>query len=287
MGHASLSFRIGCLLTFQLFGAQAQEVPSAELKSDILEAFSQYIRATEARINKEISRPDAFLYIDGLSEPRRLEILGALKRAEIRMAELKGPDSSSRSVHVPHALIHHWIGAMFVPGASLRQALDLAQDYNHHQDVYKPEVVRSRLISRNGDDFKIYYRLRKKKLITVTLDTNHDVHYTLLDPKRCHSRSYSTRIVEVENADRPDEREKPVGHDSGFLWRLNSYWRFAERDGGVYVECESVSLTRDVPVSLAWLIKPFITGIPKESLEATLGSMRSGLLQRVSAAPAH
>ena len=95
----------------------------------------------------------------------------------------------------------------------------------------------------------------------------------------------ATRIAEVADADQPGEHEKPIGQDGGFLWRLNSYWRFEEKDNGVYVEVESISLTRDIPTGLGWLIKPFITGIPRESLLMTLGSMRTAAEARFHAAP--
>jgi hypothetical protein len=81
----------------------------------------------------------------------------------------------------------------------------------------------------------------------------------------------------VADAGTPNEREKPVGQDGGFLWRINSYWKFEEKDSGVYIECESISLTRDIPAGLGWLIKPFVTGIPKDSLLMTLGSTRAAL----------
>ena len=158
----------------------------------------------------------------------------------------------------------------------------MAQDYNHHQDIYKPEVVRSKLLSHSGNDFKIFYQIRKHKVITVTLDTEHDVRYFQMDAAHAYSRSTSTRIAEVENAGQANEREKVVGRDGGFLWRIDSWWRWEEKDGGIYVECESVSLTRDIPTGLGWLIRPFVTSIPKESLEDTLGSTRSGLLHVVT-----
>jgi hypothetical protein len=217
------------------------------------------------------------LYLDELPPPRRSEVLAALKRGEIFMERLQTLDASGQKMEAPEAIIHHWLGAVFVPGASLPQTMALVQDYNHHQDIYKPEVVGSRLIGHTGNDFQIYYRLRKKKVITVTLNTFHDVHYSPVDSTRCYSRSYSTKIAEVANADTPNEREKPVGQDGGFLWRINSYWKFEEKDGGVYVECESISLTRDIPTGLGWLITPFVTSIPKESLEMTMGSTRAAL----------
>ena len=109
------------------------------------------------------------------------------------------------------------------------------------------------------------------------------MRYFPLDATHCYSRSVATRIAEVVNPAQPDEHEKPVGHDGGFLWRLNSYWRFEEKDGGVYVEVESISLTRDIPMGLGWLIKPFVTSIPRESLQMTLGSTRSAAEARLDA----
>jgi len=259
------------------------EVLSVELRPPTVEAFERYVKATEVRIEKELSRSENFLYVDGLPEPRRAQVRAMLQRGEILMEPLKTRDASGREMKAPDALIHHWIGAVFIPGASLRQTLDLVQDYDRHQEIYKPEVIRSRLLQRNGNDFKVYYRWRKKKVITVTLNSDHDLHYFPVDATHCHSRSYSTRIAEVADADKPSEHEKPVGNDGGFLWRIDSYWRFVERDGGVYVECESISLTRDIPALLKWLIGPFVTGIPRESLQMTMGSTRSALLARIAA----
>ena len=269
-------------LALSVLAGQEPQVLSAELKPATSEAFERYARATEARIDREISRPDFILYTEGLPAPRRDLVRAQLQRGEVFMDRLHIRDGSGKEMKAPDALIHHWIGAAFIPCVTLQQTLELVQDYNRHQDIYKPEVVRSKLVSRNGPDFKIFYRLRKKKVITVTLNTDHDVHYTLLSAQRATSRSYTTRIQEVADADTPREKEKPLGNDGGFLWRLYSYWRFEEKDGGVYIECESISLTRDIPFVVSWIVKPFVTDIPKESLQATMGSTRRGLLANVS-----
>jgi hypothetical protein len=268
---------LAILLALQLPSAQTGGVTNVGLKPETVQAFDRYVQLTEARIKSEVSQTEKFLYVDGLAEPRRSQVLAALKRGEIFMERLQTLGPAGQKIEAPNAIIHHWLGAVFIPGANLRETLTLMQDYNRHQDIYRPEVVRSRLLSRQGNDFKIYYRLRKKKVITITLNTNHEVHYFPVDSRRWYSRSYSTRIAEVANADTPNEREKPIGHDGGFLWRINSYWKFEEKDGGVYIECESVSLTRDIPTGLGWLIKPFVTSIPKESLEMTMGSTRAAL----------
>jgi hypothetical protein len=269
------------LLLTAFLGAPAPDIINVELKPATLEAFTRYIAATEAHIHRELEHPGGFLYIDTLASERRAEVFDELKRGEVFIDRLETRDAAGHEIEVPDGMIHYWIGDVFIPGASMRQVLEFVQGYNHHQDYY-PEIVRSRLLSRDDDDFKIFYRVRKHKVITVMLDTEHDVRYTRLDDAHWSSRSVSTRIAEVADAEKPGEHEKPVGHDGGFLWRINSYWRFVERDGGVYIECESVSLTRDIPTGLGWLIGPFVTSIPKESLESTLATTRSAVLKRVA-----
>jgi hypothetical protein len=259
-------------------------VVNVQLMPQTVEAYERYVRATEARINKERARPETFLYIDTLPDPKREEVQAALKGGDFFIEQLNTLDPSGKEIDVPGGIIHHWVGDVFVRGLSARQVLDFVQDYDHHQNVY-PEVARSRLVSRNGNDFKIALRLRYKKIITITLNTEHDVRYAELDPTHWYARSISTRVAEVKNAGSADESEKPVGHDGGFLWRINSYWAYLERDGGVYVECESVSLTRDIPTGLGWLIRPLVTNIPRESLEHTLEATRSGASNRAGVAP--
>jgi hypothetical protein len=271
---------LAILLPLCFLAAHPPSASGVELRPETVTAFGRYVQLTEARFNGEVAQSDKFLFWDGLPRERHDQVLATLERGEVFMERLQTLDPSGRPIEVPAAIIHHWLGAVFVSGATLHQTLAIMQDYDRHQDVYKPEVVRSRLLSRDGNDFSIYYRLRKKNVITITLNTYHDVHYVQVDSARWYSRSFSTRIAEVENADTPQEREMPAGDDNGFLWRINSYWKFEEKDGGVYIECESISLTRDIPIGLNWLIKPFVTSIPKESLEMTMGSTRSALRPR-------
>jgi hypothetical protein len=281
MARSHLKSALGfCALALGALSAQQPEVIGAELKPATSAAFERYARATEARVAREIA--SSFLYTSGLPGARRDAVRAMLQRGEVYMERLEMKDEAGKELKAPDAIIHHWVGAAFVPCVTLQQTLELVQDYNRHQEIYRPEIMRSKLVSRQENDFKIYYRLRKKKLITVTLNTHHDVHYRLISPQRATSRSYTTRIQEVADADSPQEREKPVGHDTGFLWRLYSYWRFEEKDGGVYIECESISLTRDIPLGLSFIIRPIITDVPKESLQATMGSTRRALLVNVS-----
>jgi len=241
---------------------------AVELKPETVQAFNQYIHGAEARLDKRLAPGAHFLWVDD-DGPRLTQVRGG----QLAIESLTGKGARE----IPGGLIHDWIGAIFIPGVTLEKTLALIQDYNHHQFYYKPEVMVSRLISRHGNDFKVYLRLMKHKFITVILDTYYDVHYFPLSGGRCYSRAYSTRIVEVEDAGKPDEHDLPPGNDSGYLWRLDSYWSFEQRDGGVYVECEAISLTRGIPAGLGWLIEPVVNNLPRESLANTLLKLRVAL----------
>jgi hypothetical protein len=183
-------------------------------------------------------------------------------------------------------MVHHWIGTVFIPGATLAQTLALEQDYDHHQEYFHPDVMRSKILRREGNEFRVLLRFYKKKVITSVLDTDHEVHYSTIDSTHAASRSRTTRVQEVENAGEINERLAPEGHDRGLLWRMNTYWRFEERDGGTYVESQSISLTRDIPTGLGWVVGPFVNSIPRELLTFTLTTTRSAVLQRVAAGAA-
>jgi hypothetical protein len=251
---------------------------ATELKPEAAQGFDQYARLTELRMQGELAPGGMFLRVDSLPEPGRGEAHAGLQRGEVISERLRTLDPSGHT-STPGALIHHWVGTVFVPGASLRQVLALMQDYDHHSEYYKPEVVKSKTLQRTGNDLKVYLRLKQKKIITVVLDSDYAVHFRQLDAARALGDSHSTRISEVAHADEPGEQTMPAGEGEGFLWRLNSYWRFSEANGGVYIQCEAVSLTRDIPTGLNWLIAPFIESIPRESLEFTLQSTRSAVLR--------
>ena len=270
---------VGCLLLFVTLAPQA---PAVELKKETLAAFDRYVLLTEDRIQSELNRQGTFLWMDGMTGPRREALYAQLRQGQIVIERLETLENG-KQIDMPDGKMHHWLGAVFIPGTTLKDTLALVQDYDRHQSIYKPEVLQSKLLSHNGNDYKIFLRLWKKKVITVVMNTEHEVRYFPVSATREHSRSYTTRIAEVENPGEPTEREKPVGNDGGFLWRLYSYWRFEEKNGGVYVQCEALSLTRSVPLILRPLVNPFITGIPKESLMNTLTSTRMALLKRPAA----
>lgn len=257
-------------------GAGANAPDPVSPTGETSRAFDRYVQLTETRIAGELRPGGAFLRPDALPEVDRAAAYFALRNGELRIERLETFENG-HAIECPGGMIHHWVGTVFIPGATLEETLKVVQDYDHHAEVYAPEVVRAKILSQAGDDFHIYMRLRQKKIITVELDTEHDAHFERLDAAREASRSISTRVQEVKNAGEPGEYDLPAGQDGGYLWRINSYWRFAERDGGVYVQSESVSLTRSIPTGLGWLVGPIVESIPRELLRATLESTRRGV----------
>lgn len=241
---------------------------TTSVKPETLSQFYEYIRKIEARIEREIRNPSLFLW--SAQSPERL---ARVRKGEV-VVEAAG---QSGQIEIQDGLIHDWTGAVFIPNKTLGAVLAVVQDYNSHKNIYKPEVIDSRILKQDGQEFRVYLRLLKKKILTVVLNTEHHVRYQPIGNRKCYSRSYTTRIAEVENPGKPDEKERTPGKDHGFLWKLNSYWRFEERDGGVFVECQAVSLTRDVPTGLGWLINPIIRSLPRESLVHTLTATRNAI----------
>jgi len=127
----------------------------------------------------------------------------------------------------------------------------------------------------------------KKRVITVVLDTYHQAHYASLDATHAYSRSYTTKVAEIDNPGTAQEHEKSADDEEGFLWKMNTYWRFEERDGGLYIQCEAITLTRNVPFGLAWVVEPFISSIPKESLTSTMVETRRALSDSTTSASGH
>jgi hypothetical protein len=266
------------LAPYQMFGrtAQAGEPALPKLKTETQGAFDRYLKLAEARNEGELRRGTDLLWVDGLPEEQRAEAYAALKRGEVKMQRLEILDSD-KTIPCPGGMIHHWTGVVFIPAAKLEYVLGVLEDYGRHSVYYAPDVERARIESRADDHFRVFLRFRRHKVITVVLNTEHEVQYFHDAPGRAHSRSSAVRIAEVANAGKSDEREKTPGNDDGFMWRMETWWRMEERDGGVYVQSEVASLTRDIPTGLGWMIRPFVTDIPKESLTFTLQATRKAV----------
>lgn len=171
-----------------------------------------------------------------------------------------------RAIDIPGGTIHHWRGSTLVRDVTVDKVVNALM----YPGTPPPQddVLESRVLRRNGNALRVYLKLVRKTIVSVVYDTEHDVVFERQSGTLAASRSISTKIVEAGGADR------------GFLWRLNSYWRYAQVGGNVRIDVESISLSRAVPWFVRSMAEPLINRIARESLTRTLSSVRGYLEKR-------
>lgn len=263
--------------TISARGNPAAAVP--KLKTETAAAFDRYVALTQERNLAELKAGTPFLWIDSLPESERRGAFEAIRNGATRVEKRQTLDHG-KEIRCPSGMIHHWEALSFIPGVNVDDVLQILEDYDHHSEYYKPDVEQSKTLKHDGNHYEAFLRFRRHKVITVVLNTTHDVNYVRDSDSRAHSRSSAIKIAEVENAGKNDEHEKSPEDDDGFMWRMETWWRMEERDGGVYIQCEVVSLTRDIPTGLGWMIGPFVSSIPKDSLAFTMDATRRAVLAK-------
>jgi hypothetical protein len=228
---------------------------------EALAGFDQYVGRVEARLDAQHRSGGSFL----TSLPAQSSLAGG----NIALQQLT-PDGGAE---LPGALLHHWRGTAFVPGATAAQFEGLLRNFIAYPDVFAPQVVQASVLP----DGEVKMRVVQKHVITVVLDTTYAVTFGALDPLHRYSASKSTHVSEIENAGTARERALSPAEAHGFLWRLNTYWSYEQRDGGLYLQIETVSLTRGIPAGLGWAVRPFIESVPRESLAFTLHAASNAL----------
>ncbi len=259
-----------------IFLLMASNSVAARLSPEVDRAFEMYVANIEARLARQHARPETYLAVvaeaSGANGFRRQPM-----SEDMQMEAVNGG-----TWQVGGALLHHWRGTAFVPNATPKDMLALLRDFNHLSAHYAPEVVSSRSLTDNGAIASLAVRFKEHKLLTIVLDAEYEVEARLSGNERGYSVSRSTHIWQVDRPGTAQERRRPPGEDDGFLWRLNSYWSFAQVSRGLQIECEAVSLTRDIPLGLGWLISPIIADFPREELAFILRATKNALTAGVS-----
>jgi hypothetical protein len=262
------------LCCFAALAATASAQINIQLSRETRQAFDDYVKAAESKLDGR-----AHLTV---SPSEKLVIQPSGDQTK----------NDGKPIEVKDGLIHDWTAAVLVPNATVEKALAVLQDYNGYRKIYSPQVIESRLLEHNGNKFRVYLKLNKSKgLVTVVLDSEYDVEYQRLPPnindgeKRWAKLSRSTRINEIQFG-----KMQPVDTGVGFLWRMNAYWLIEPRPGGVYqgavfppgiyMECRSISLSRDIPPGLGWMIKPVVTTLPRESLRDTMTATAAAITRQ-------
>ena len=229
---------------------------------EALAGWSSYVQKVEAR--HAAAPGPAFFALDLVKAQGWRD---RAKRGDVAMQEVEPPG-------IEAAKLHHWAGAIYIPQTTVGAVMNRLQDFAGRESEFYEEVKASKLLERNGDRLRVFLRLyRDAGPVEATYNTEHAVEYRRLGT-RATQRSVSTKIAELADAGTPHEREKAPGDDSGFLWRLNAYWRYEQWGDGVLIECESVSLSRSVPWLIRPIANPIVDRIARESLERTLKSLR-------------
>jgi len=262
-------------LLWILLGLLAPASFASELKPATEAAFNRYIRATESQMDSG-SGMAQFLVIDRLPDAERRSAYDQLQQGQVYVQEVRTSEEG-QAIPIPSGLVHHWAGVVFIPKAKASDVIAVLQDYENQSNIYKPDVRQAKLIEQHGAESDIFEQFYSKSIVTVVLNVHFHVVKTDLGSARCQSVSRSTRIVEVEDAATPGEHERTDGNDHGYMWRLNSYWRVEEKDGGVYVQNESISLSRTIPFLFGWIIEPLTKSIPRELLVRMLTNTRSAV----------
>jgi hypothetical protein len=247
---------------------------AAELQSATLKAWTSYVEATERRIASELKSTKGFLVLDFQTTAEMQRERKAVLAGEIPVRKMEAADLMGDRIQVLGGMIHHWRGSVLIRHVNLDQILARITNPSA-SDTRQEDVLQSKILDRGPDSLRIFLKLQRSKFITVVYNTEHQVRVQRYGKTRASSTSVATRIAELDMPNSEQEREKPLGQDRGFLWRLNSYWRYEQVSEGVIVECESLSLSRTVPSLLEPVIRPLIDSTARESMQRTLGSMRA------------
>ena len=173
-------------------------------------------------------------------------------------------------VEVPRGLVHHWVGAALIRGVTLAQVVSVSESYAAYSKMYKA-VLSSRIVTKGEDSYRVMMRLREGEAgITAVLDVESTIRYTYPVARVVYVISNADQIREVRNAGDRDEQLLPPGRDSGYLWRANTFTYFSEQDDGVYVEMETLGLSRRFPPMLGWIIEPIARRMGRKSVENSL-----------------
>lgn len=256
-----------------LWAAPGTGPAAAAQQPETLAAWEQYVEATEDRIENELggARTEFFSY-DFQAAERAAEDKRAVLEGRTIIERMKTRNPNGSDIEVPGGMIHHWRGAVFIPGVTVEEVLNAVR--HPENDTLQEDVLEARVLERTDESVRVYLKLVRSRIVTATYNTEHLAVYRRHGTGRASSATIALRIAELDDAGTNREREKAPGEDRGFLWRLRSYWRYGEVDGGVVVESESISLSRSIPFLARPFVRPIVSGVAKESLDRTLSAIR-------------
>jgi len=240
-----------------------------ELQPGTLKAWDEYVRSADLRMQARLGGQRPFLWTDE-SPDRKLRI----RRGEILVAPVVGHGTQN----VPDGLIHDWIGAVFIPKATVESVFAVVHDYDRYKEIYKPVVADSKVLACTETDQEFSMTWQRRVLfVNAAIEGQFQAHDFELDARRGYNIADTKQMQEIEGYGHSGEHLLPPGQGNGFIWRLHSIARSEERDGGVYLELQAIALTRDIPASLRWLVNSVVNHLSINSLMTTLRQTRDAV----------
>jgi len=240
------------------------------LEPDTLKAWEDYIRNADSRMQARLDGHQHFLWTDEAAD-RGVR----LRHGEILVSPVTGRGTQS----VAGGLIHDWLGAAFIPNATIEGLLTVVHDYGRYKEFYRPVVADSKVLACTETDQKFSMVWQHRVLlINAAMEGQYQARDFAIDAQRGYNIANTTQVREIEDYGRNGEYLLPPGQGSGFIWGMHSIARYEERDGGVYLELEAIALTRTIPSSLRWLVSPVVNHLSINSLATSLRQTREAVI---------
>jgi hypothetical protein len=261
----SITGWLPCLLLLLAVPGEAQLV--VKLSPQTTAAFDRYAQGVEAELAERWGGRKNFLHIEDNDQDKERVLKGD---AFIKQM------SNAQPVSIPDGLIHDWLGAVYIPRATVEQVMRVLEDFDKHKDIY-PAVSASKTVARQGDEVTGYWQLKQRRMVPIILDVEEKVRYTRIAPGKWKGIAYARDITEVDTGLFSRGKKFPPGEGHGYLWRLYGYWSLESYQNGVLAECRTLSLSRDIPQGLTWAVGPYVQKMPEESLASTLAATRKAI----------
>ncbi len=256
-----------------LFSAPAA-LRAAHLQPATTEAWDDYLQSAKARVQARFNSGEPFLWVD--EDADRLQKVQA---GEVVVSSV-GPNPKK----VPGGLVHDWVGTVFIPDSSLQDVLRVVRDYARYKDLYQPGVVESRAIETKPNRDRFTMRLINRSVMLKTaFDADYESCFVQMDERRVYSVSQTSRVQQIEEYGSEDQHMLPAGSGNGVIWRLAAITKYVQRDGGVYIEIEGMGLSRDIPLSVRWLVEPMVRRVSRNSLAISLRQTENAVSPHVDA----
>jgi hypothetical protein len=256
-----------------LFPTQTE---AANLKPETVAAWETYVQSASASLQDRTRGADSFLWSD--QNPDRVS---KLQNGEILVAPAGGQNPRK----IPGGMIHHWIGAAFLPSAKLDGVVEITRAYDRYKEFYQPSVLESKSIASNGDEDRFSMVLMNRALfLKSAIDAEYRATNVRLDRGRFYSLSTTTRVQEIEDFGQPGVHRVPEGQGGGYIWKVFNITRMEQRDGGVYVELETIVLSRQIPGAVRLVVDPVVRRVARSSMLTSMQQTRDVVCGNLSAA---